>query len=136
MALIYNSKEGYETGTEKGEKLRVLKTDTPIYHYNGIRTPEELYRKEKKFTFFYDQNEVDVNNVELKGSLDIHKVDRVTEFTGSHPKVMQNKIDAFDFVFKHDTSKAQWKLKDRLIQPVEDFFGIRFGGYKNYSLID
>lgn len=133
---IYDSKEGYENGIERGTKLRVLKTNTPVYHYNGIRTPEELYRKEKKFVFFYDPNEVNVESVELKGSLDIHKVDRVTAFTGSHPKVMQERIDSFDFVFKHDTSKAKWKLKDRLIQPVEDFLGIRFGGYKNYTLIN
>ncbi|ODS87580.1 MAG: hypothetical protein ABS46_00035 [Cytophagaceae bacterium SCN 52-12] len=132
---IYQTREGYENGAEKGAKLRVIKTDTTVYHYNGIRTPEELYRKVKKFNFFYDQNEINIEKERLEGTEDIHKVDRVTKFTGVHPGVMADRIAAFDFAFEHDRSKACWKLKDRLAQPVEDFLGIRFGGYKNYIVL-
>lgn len=132
---VYNSREGYETGKESGTKLRVIRTDTPVYHYNGIRTPEELYTKLKKFNFFYDQNKGSNQKEKPGGAEDLHKVDRVTEFTGEHPAAMENRIAAFDFTFEHDRSKARWKLKDKLVQPVEDFFGIRFGGYKNYTLL-
>jgi len=76
-----------------------------------------------------------VEKERLEGAEDILKVDRVARFTGVHPAVMADRIAAFDFAFEHDRSKARWKLKDKLIQPVEDFLGIRFGGYKNYTLL-
>jgi hypothetical protein len=47
---------------------------------------------------------------------------------------MQQKIQAHDFSFVHDQSKAIWKTKDRWIQPIEDILGFKFGEYKNYIL--
>lgn len=128
---IYQTEEGYTTGKEKGQKLRVKLLPAPIYHYSGVKNAVEMNTKAKNFHYFYG------SDVEAKkgDEYNYHKVPRVAVYKGTHPAVMQQKIEQYHFKFEHDTTKAVWKTKDKLIQPIEDFLGIRFGEYKNYKLI-
>ena len=88
-----------------------------------------------KIQFFEDKYGNKVYNAEMyKHTFNLSWVDRVVKFTGTHPAVMKSKIDSFNYRFEHDKSKAIWKAKDKLIQPIEDFLGIRIGEYKNYIL--
>ena len=128
----YASREAYEAG-EKGEKLLVKKVNAPIFHYNGVRKSETQKKKENTFHSMYTQEIAFA--AETKSSFDYNQVDRVEKFKGSHPAVMTNRIKQFDQPFTFDPKKAKWRLKDRLIQPIEDILGFKFGEYKNYKLI-
>ena len=130
---IYSSKEAYDAGVEKGEKLRVKLLDVPIYHYNGVHRPENLLKKiEKLSSFFHNGKAAVVEDIETV----LQQVDRVEPFKGTHPKVMQEKVASQDWTFTFDPKKAVWtKPKDKFLQPIEDFLGFRLGGYKNYKLI-
>lgn len=128
----YRSAEGYATGADKGVKLRVKKIDTPIYHYNGVRLPERMRTKIDSMAFHY--------GFDSTGSSDapdaiFHYVDRVEKFLGRHPATMNELLAAYPYIFNHDRSKAYWKFKDRLLQPIEDVLGVRFGEYRNYNLL-
>lgn len=129
---IYNSLEQYQTAEEKGNKLNVRKINEPIYHYSGVRTPKMFSKKHSQFRFYYG-DEMPVNEEELFHSL--YAVDRVEKFDKSHPAVMAEKIQKFPYKFEFKKEQAVWKLKDRLVQPIEDILGIRFGEYRNYKLI-
>lgn len=128
---MYSSNDAYEAG-EKGKKLRVKKIDAPVYHYNGVRN----INVQKKKMYYFDLYHTEKEDVD-KGyeDFDFQKVDRVVPFTGSHPKVMEQKVSSQNPSFHFDGKQSQWKFKDRIMQPIEDRLGFKFGEYKNYILI-
>jgi glycosyltransferase involved in cell wall biosynthesis len=126
----YSSIDAYENG-EKGEKLTVKKIDAPIFHYNNVR-PHSLQKK-KLHTFEFLHNQ-DLDE-KVYDYFDYQKVDRLAEFKGQHPGVMQTKIKEQDWVFDYDPTKAAWKAKDKIMQPIEDLLGFKIGEFKNYKLI-
>jgi hypothetical protein len=128
----YSSREAYELG-EKGEKLSVKKVDVPVFHYNGVRRLEVQKKKVNTFMSMYTP-EVPFAT-EKQATFDYNEVDRVEKFKGSHPALMNERIKAFDQPFVFDPKKAKWRTKDRLIQPIEDILGFKFGEYKNYKLL-
>lgn len=126
----YSSKEAYESG-EKGEKLRVKKINAPVYHYNGVR-PDKLQKKKMQTFDFLHNADTSQENYD---SFNYQDVDRVEKFKGSHPGVMEEKVNAQNHDFVFDPKKAVWKPKDRIMQPIEDLLGFKIGEYKNYRLI-
>ena len=130
----YKSIEDYQNGIDKGKKLRVKLVEATVYHYNGVRPPLSFRKKAQMFGEQYHDKEA----VELqlaKSNYNWHNVDRVILFNGSHPCYMQEKVNHQNWEYTFDKSKAKWKLKDRFIQPIEDFIGFKIGEYKNYQLI-
>lgn len=130
----YKSIKNYINGTEKGTKLHVAYLEAPIYHYNGVRSSENMILKINNFTYYYGQSS-EILAEQPKSEYNYHTIDRVTKFLGTHPAVMSDKIKAYNYVFNHDSKQAIWKKKDKYLQPIEDFFSIRFGEYKNYILV-
>lgn len=130
----FRSLEDYENGTEKGTKLNVIKLNAPVYHYNAVKNPKTMMMKAHNFTYYYGHQEKVLTEAPEE-LFNYHQVDRVTRFTGTHPKVMEEAIQNYPYVFKHDTSKAEWKTRDKYLQKIEDFLGVRFFEYKNYRLI-
>jgi hypothetical protein len=124
----YQNLEQYNINEDLGKKLHVKKIDAPVYHYNGIRNSKQMAEKNNSFLSYYGQPS-------HQQEYDLNLVDRVVPFTGSHPAVMKPLIDAYNFKFEHDTSKAQWYKKDKYLQPIEDFLGFKFGEFKNYKLV-
>jgi glycosyltransferase involved in cell wall biosynthesis len=122
--------QAYENGTEKGEKLRVKKIDAPIYHYTEVRGPKLKTKKAQTIGAFYEKTPPLVEQV-----MEQYGYDRLEKFKGTHPRVMQEKVNAQDWKFVFDPKKSVWRTKDRIMQPIEDFIGFRIGEYKNYKLI-
>ena len=55
-------------------------------------------------------------------------------YEGAHPKVMLPRIEAQNWQYESDPSKARWPLKDRISRWVENLTGWRPGEYRNYKL--
>ncbi|MBS1566486.1 MAG: hypothetical protein JST39_19030 [Bacteroidetes bacterium] len=129
----YSSKEAYLEGDEKGKKLTVKLIDAPIYHYNGIRPPKTFADKQAQMGRHYQTGKPVKQTRRNEATPD--NVDRVEKFTGTHPAIMMDKVNAQDWEYSFDPKKAVWKPKDRIMQPIEDWLGFKFGEYKNYKLI-
>lgn len=128
----YTSVAAYDAG-EKGTKLNVKKVDAVVHHYNGVRSNVVQNKKIYTFNSMYKQEQSTTNtNIE---AFDYNNVDRVAKFTGQHPGVMKKRLESFNQPFTFDPKRSKWKLKDRLIQPLEDLLGIRVGEYRNYKLL-
>ncbi len=129
----YSSQEAYEQG-EKGEKLKVKKLDVPVFHYNAVRPVSVMNEKVFEFRARYDAGVLEAGK---KDDFDYQKIDRLEKYGNSHPAVMKERIaiarDNNDFVF--DPKKSVWSLKDRIMQPIEDWLGFKIGEYKNYKLL-
>jgi len=115
-------------------KLRVKLIDTPIYHYVAVKSEAEMKGKMSAFLQRYESTDME-NLAAASADFKFQQVDRVVPFTDSHPAVMAARIADYTYTFEYDPSKATWKGKDRFIQPIEDFLGVRFGEFKNYKLI-
>ena len=126
----YSSTDAYEQG-EKGKKLWVKKIDAPIYHYNGVRPYKIQKKKLHTFEFLHNAN----LGEEVFDHFDYQNVDRVEKFKGEHPAVMKEKVQQQDWEFEFDPAKSVWLKKDKMIQPIEDVLGFKFGEYKNYREI-
>lgn len=131
---LYSSAEAYENETEPGKKLHVKKIEAPVYHYNGIRPPAVFKKKHLQMREFY-QDEASNKYQDPNEKITTDSVDRVTKFTGQHPALMQARVQAQDWEYIYNPRNADWKLKDRFMQPVEDLLGFKIGEYKNYKLI-
>lgn len=129
---IYSSQEAYENGNEKGKKLNVKKIDTPVYHYTEVRAQSNS-QKHQILNQYY--KELPENRIE--GNITNRRTfyDRLIPFTGTHPKVMEKAVKERNSDFTFDKSKAQWRLKDKIMTPIEDLLGIRIGEFKNYTLL-
>src|SRR5690606_326778 len=93
----YDSVEAYEAG-QKGEKLKVVKVDVPIYHYSYVRNPKLMAKKSNFFRRFWHSDE-EVKRRERE-KFDYNEVDKLETFKGNHPKYVNGFISKKDWNFK------------------------------------
>lgn len=118
----------------KGTKLKVLKTDIPIYHYAYTRNPKLMNKKSNYFQRFWHSNDWLKNNTK-EADFDYNKVDRLESYEGSHPVYMEEVIKQKDWVFNYDPSKSNMRFKDRILNGFERQFNHRLFEYKNYKIV-
>ena len=61
-------------------------------------------------------------------------VDALSRFEGTHPALMQERINQMNWRFDFDPSFNKMRLKDKFKLFTEKITGKRFGEYKNYKL--
>lgn len=131
----HSSVETHDQGSEKGEKLRVKKIDVPVFHYNYVRHPKLMKKKEDYFHRFWHDDKWLRDNLSDTGETDYAGIDILETFTGSHPKLMRPLIEAQDWEFEFDRSQVKLSFKDWLLYRIEKLTGWRPGEYRNYRLI-
>lgn len=128
----YDSIEAYAEG-QKGEKLKVVKVNVPIYHYSYVRNPKLMAKKTNFFHRFWHSDE---QLKEKKSEVfDYNDVDKLELFQGKHPKYVREFIKSKDWDFNYDPSRSTMSLKYRILYHFEKLTGIRPFAYKNYKLI-
>ena len=132
----YHDSQGFRkyAGSEKGKKLRVIRADTPIFHYSYTRPPGLMTTKANYFHRFWHDNAWLQKNTNAS-EFDYNDVDRLEVFTGSHPVFMHEVIKKKDWYFLYDPSKSNMTLKDRMLYRFEKATGIRPFEYRNYKLV-
>lgn len=131
----FHSLENYKNGTENGIKLNVIKLDAPVFHYNAVRSLRAMELKSNNFQYYYGNTDEALKELPDISHFNYHQVDRVGKFLGTHPKVMEETISNYLYTFVHDKNQAVWKTKDKYLQKIEDFLGVRLFEYKNYKLV-
>ena len=123
-----------ESSENNGTKLKVLKTDIPIYHYAYTRHPKLMNKKSNYFDRFWHSNEWLKNNTK-EADFDYNEVDRLEPYEGSHPIYMGDVIKQKDWEFNYDPSKSNMRFKDRIFNGFEKQFKLRLFEYKNYIIV-
>jgi len=136
----YHAKEGTS-------KLQVAKVDADVFHYGWVRPPKDMVRKRKSFDTHTKSDEyVKTTYQKFQEAFDYGRLDRARVFKGTHPAVMEAKIQEHDWsdqlrfsgptaigrpIMKHE------KPKYRFINAFERIFlgGRRVGGFKNYKIV-
>jgi len=128
----YRDAQGFRMGGNK--KLKVKEIEAYIYHYGWVKDPRAMQGKMETFNKLYHDDEWIDKNIVKREEFDYRFVNALNRFEGSHPKVMQERINSKNWSFDFDPSFNKFRLKDKLKKMIYKYFNIRIG-YTNYKLI-
>lgn len=133
---IYSYKDAQGFRKNKDEKLRVKAVDAWVYHYGWVRPPKIMQQKHRDIRKFYTEDDAWIEqNLVKTEEFDYSTIDSLKKFTGTHPAVMQERIQRINWQFDHDPTFNRLRPKDRLRRVVEKLTGYRLFEYKNYKPI-
>ncbi len=120
-----------------GRKLHVKPVNAWIHHYGWVKNPQEQARKLNNSISLYHGN--DTTKMEqniVKAEFDYSGIDSLKRFAGTHPAVMQDRIDRKNWQFEYDISRKKFKnFKRRVLYWIEQKTGRRLFDYRNYRVI-
>ena len=128
----YRDAQGFR---KNGKKLRVKAINAHIYHYGWVKDPYHQYKKRYAFDSLYSEGKEPQIVVKKEDLFDYSHVGSLILFKGTHPKVMNERINRMDWDFEHDLGKKNFGLKNYLLYKFEKWTGKRLFEYKNYIII-
>ena len=100
-----------------------------------MKHPEKQQQKQLTFNRFWHDDEWMEQNVPKINQFDYSKIDSLRRFEGTHPKVIQERIQQMNWKFSFDPTQKKLAPKEQLSRWFEKLTGIRLGEYKNYDLL-
>jgi len=120
---------------QKARKLRVKAVDAWIHHYGWVKHPAQQLSKQLNFNKLWHPDDWVQDRFGLQEQYPYDGTEPLQRFEGSHPAVMQPRIQAVNWHFETDPTRVRRSLKDRVSNWLEQTIGWRPGEYKNYDLI-
>lgn len=120
---------------KNGQKLNVKQIDASVYHYGWVKPPEAQQAKQETFNKLWHDDEWMKKNVRKADKFDYSQTDSVALFKGTHPKVMQDRINKMNWKFSFDPTQKKISFKIKLLMFIEKKFGWKVGEYKNYKIV-
>jgi len=128
----YKDAQGFR---KNGRKLNVKSIEAFIYHYGWVKHPQVQQKKQETFNRLWHDDEWMDKNISKLSEFDYSQIDSLKYFTGSHPKVIQERINRMNWKFDFDPTQKKMTLLYRILSLIEDKVGWRIGEYKNYNII-
>ena len=128
----YRDAQGFRKGNNL--KLQVKPIEAFVYHYGYVRDPEVMMKKVREFSKLWRDDEAAKKYAGDKPNFDFEdKIDVLSKFEGSHPKLMSDRINRKNWNFEYDLSFNHQPITKKIKALIERFYGIRIG-YKNYKI--
>jgi hypothetical protein len=118
-----------------GRKLNVKPVQAYVYHYGWVKNPQAQQAKQMSFNKLWHDDEWMKKNVPDVNEFDYSQIDSLSRFQGTHPEVMQERINKMNWKFSFDPTKKKMSSKKQVLHFIERTFGWRVGEYKNYKII-
>lgn len=128
----YRDAQGFR---KADQKLNVAAIPAEIYHYGWVKHPSKQQAKQQNFNRLWHSDQWVEQEIPKVAEFDYSNIDILKHFVGTHPEVMQERVDHQNWTFDFDPTQAKWTLKNRLLHGFEQWTGIRPFEYKNYNLI-
>jgi hypothetical protein len=129
----YSDAQGFRKNDH--EKLHVKPSGGTVYHYGWVKHPEAQNRKLVQSSRFWHGDEY-VQRIADAGSFDYGGIDSLSHFKGTHPGVMQERIQRINWKFDADPTRKRLGLKNRFLYFIEKLTGWRPGEFRNYRLLN
>ncbi|MGM9510270.1 glycosyltransferase family 2 protein [Larkinella sp. GY13] len=131
--VAYRDAQGFRTRDNR--KLNVKLLDATVYHYGWVKPPDRQADKLSNFgRYWHNDEQMAQSRKELKG-FDYRGVDSLALFEGTHPAVMQARIERMNWQFDFDIRQKKLSFKNRFLKAIENLTGWRIGEYRNYKLL-
>jgi hypothetical protein len=131
--VSYKDAQGFRT--RENVKLNVKEIDACVYHYGWVKPPKAQQEKQKNFNKLWHSDEWMDKNISKEEEFDYTKIDSLKKFEGSHPAVLAERLQRYNWKFDFDPNNIKLSMKDRFLLFIEEQIGYRVGEYKNYKLI-
>ncbi len=118
-----------------GRKLNVVQIPARIYHYGWVKNPHFQQEKQKSFQKLWHGDDWVEKNVSEADAYDYGIIESLELFEGTHPAVMQDRIQRLNWDFHFDTRRKKFGLKKWLLHWFENQTGMRLFEYKNYRRV-
>lgn len=130
----YRDAQGFRLNDRK---IKVKLIEAYVYHYGWAQPPKGINNKVRNFNKFYHDDAWMNQHMPETFEFDYSNADRLIKFTGSHPMVMQKRVDATGWnIDISETANKRMNFRRRMLQKLEDITGWRIGEYKNYTIVD
>jgi hypothetical protein len=131
----YRDAQGFR---KNGQKLNVLPVNAEIYHYGWVRHPRFMQQKIDSVKQFYEGiSERKAEQIALEKEFNYGaEYDALARFEGTHPAVMQARIQRLNWKMEVDLKRINMKLKYRFLYKIEKWFGVRLFEYRNYRILN
>jgi len=132
---------------KNSSSLNVVETDVYVYHYGWVRPPKYMQSKNKALATIHHGKKIIDEDYKTKPVLfDYGDITKISKFTQTHPKVMTEWIENFDWAeslnYGNKPKPARKKMKHekfkyRLISFIERYlFGNKvLFGYSNWNIL-
>jgi hypothetical protein len=120
---------------KNGKKLQVAPANATVYHYGWVKPPANQQAKLESFHKYWHDDKWMEKMVPKAETFDYTGIDSLAKFTGSHPLVMQERIDQINWEFPYDPTLRNHSLKNDFLHFIEKQSGWRPGEYRNYRLV-
>ncbi|MEO8150946.1 MAG: glycosyltransferase family 2 protein [Bacteroidia bacterium] len=118
-----------------GNLPRVREIDAYMYHYGWVRPPEYQQAKQRDFHKLWHDDKFVEQRFSDASAFDYSQIDSLALFTGTHPAVMQPRINRINWKFEFDPTHKKLSLKSKFSAAMEKYFGWRPGEYRNYRKV-
>jgi glycosyltransferase involved in cell wall biosynthesis len=130
----YRDAQGFRT--IDNQKLKVKLMDAYVYHYGWVKPPEIQKEKMKSsINFWATDEEAAAVKKHYDENFDYAGIDSLSHFTGTHPQVMQARVERMNWMFDFDIKIKKLSFKNRFRMAVERLTGWRIGEYRNYRIV-
>ncbi len=120
---------------KNGEKLTVKKINASIYHYGWVRHPKYMMAKAYEANKLWHSDEWVEERFDPEKDFDYSQIDSLKKYEGTHPAVMQERINKMNWSFSFDPSNKKFGLKAGFLYWIEKVTGYRIGEHKNYKVV-
>lgn len=131
---IYSYKDAQGFRKNNNEKLNVRAANAEIYHYGWVKHPKYQQLKQENFNKLWHDDSWMSKNIKINEEFDYSEIDSLEFFSGTHPKVMHDRIKNINWKFEHDLSRKNYSNKEKIKRFIEKITGWRIGEYQNYIL--
>jgi hypothetical protein len=130
----YRDAQGFR---KNGEKLQVRPVEAFVYHYGWVKHPEIQIQKVSDFHKLWTPDDPDFGSKFQTEELhfDYSQIDSLRPFEGTHPAVMQDRVNRKNWKVSVDVRRKNFSIKGRILYWIEQRTGKRLFGYRNYKLI-
>ncbi|MBP6624395.1 MAG: glycosyltransferase family 2 protein [Chitinophagaceae bacterium] len=131
---IYSYRDAQGFRKNGNQKLRVVQIEAYIYHYGWVRKPEAMQAKVTNFHKYWHDDTWIEDHVLKANEFDYSAIDQLSKFQGTHPQIMQARIDQQNWTFDYDLSHNKFSIKELIKNVLFKLFKIDLN-YKNYELL-
>lgn len=118
-----------------GKRLPSKLIDAEIYHYGWVKNPALMDKKLRTLSTNWMGKAMKERLDNMDGVFNYNEFDSLEKFVGSHPLVMQKRINEKNWDVQIDVTQKRFTLKKYLLYLLEKFTGVRPFTFKNYKLI-
>jgi hypothetical protein len=131
---IYSYRDAQGFRKDDNQKLNVAAINANVYHYGWVKDPRAMQAKQASFHKLWHDDEWMEKNIEDVEFFPYEDhINGLARFTGTHPAIMQPRIDRLNWSFKVEPSRNKKSLKNKL-KDLLKFIGIDTN-YRNYKQV-